>query len=226
MSDAVPAFRKSDSQGWLVLSNQIPGLGEESSLFMERMLALIDLSYPPLCLTLGSFSSAEADNFFDDYKTLTGVDVTIIDLWDLNCQETIEAVSQAGFVFFSGGLPMDWVTQIDPDGTGNTAVDFFHQDRMIMVVGPITASLGSWVYSPADGEIRPGLGWMPDAVVLPDEAAPMHYDDIREWLNEKQHAYAIGLPNDSIFALGPDGEIEVWSTTNPVIALGKGWSTV
>lgn len=225
MSDGVPTFRTPDSQGWLILSNQAPNLGNEAPMLMERMLALIDLSYPPLCLTLGSISSEDVDVFLDDYNTLTGVDVTIIDLWDLTYQETIAAVSEAGLVLFAGGLALDWVMQIDPDGLGSSAADFLYKDRMIMVIGPIIAGMGTWMYSTLDGDIKPGLNWVPNAIVLPDESAPMRDDIVRAWLTEHERAYAIGLPPDSIFALGPNGEVEVWSTTNPVIALGKGWGS-
>ncbi len=224
MSDAVPAFRTPDSEGWLVLSNRIPRLGNETPMLLERMLALIDLSYPPLCLTLGSISSDDMDDFLDDYKTLTGVDVTIIDLWDLNYQETIAAVSKAGFVILAGGLALDWVMQIDPDGLGQSAADFLHKDRLIMVIGSISASLGSWVYSPLEGDTKPGLNWIPDAMVLPDQDAPMKDENVRAWLREHGRAYAIGLSHDAIFALGSKGQVDVWSVAQPVIALGKGWS--
>jgi hypothetical protein len=224
MSDAVPAFLTPDSEGWLVLSNRIPRLGNETPMLMERMLALVDLSYPPLCLTLGSISSADMDDFLDDYKTLTGIDVTIIDLWDLNYQETIAAVSKAGFVILAGGLALDWVMQIDPEGLGNSASDFLQKDRLIMAIGMITASLGSWVYSPEEGDTKPGLNWIPDAIVLPDQDAPMQDENVRAWLTEHGRAYAIGLSHDAIFALGSQGKVEVWSTAQPVIALGKGWS--
>ncbi len=193
-------------------------------MLMERMLALIDLSYPPLCLMLGADETEAVDEFLDDYETLTGVEMTVIDLWDLSHEEAITAVSQAGFVIFTGGLALDWVAQIDPQGSGNSVVDFFQQERMIMVMGPVVASLGSWVYSPLEGDIKPGLDWIPNAVVLPDEVAPMGDDRIRALLARQERAYAIGLSHDSIFALGPQGNVEVWSSTKPVIALGKGWS--
>jgi hypothetical protein len=224
MSEVLPTFRKPNSKGWLVLSNRIPSLGDDTPMLMERMLALIDLSYPPLCLTLGSDDSEAVDEFLDDYETLTGVEMTVIDLWDLSHEEMITAVSQASFVIFTGGLALDWVAQIDPQGSGDSAADFFQQERMIMAIGPVVASLGSWVYSPLDGDIKPGLDWIPNAVVLPDEAAPMGDDRIQALLAERERAYAIGLPHDSIFALGPQGNVEVWSATKPVIALGKGWS--
>jgi len=193
-------------------------------MLMERMLALIDLSYPPLCLTLGSDDFKAVDDFIDDYETLTGVELTVVDLWDLSYEQTVAAVSQAGFVFFVGGLALDWVAQIDPLGSGNSAADFFRQNRMIMVLGPVVASLGSWVFSPLDGDIKSGLDWIPNAVVLPDEAAPMEDDRIRALLAGRERAFAIGLPHDSIFALGPQGNVEVWSAMKPVIALGRGWS--
>jgi len=224
MSEVLPAFRKPDSKGWLVLSNRVPSLGDKTTMLMERMLALIDLSYPPLCLTLGSDDFEAVDDFIDDYETLTGVELTVVDLWDLSYEQTVAAVSQAGFVFFVGGLALDWVAQIDPLGSGNSAADFFRQNRMIMVLGPVVASLGSWVFSPLDGDIKPGLDWIPNAVVLPDEAAPMEDDRIRALLAGRERAFAIGLPHDSIFALGPQGNVEVWSAMKPVIALGRGWS--
>jgi len=224
MSEVLPAFRKPDSKGWLVLSNRVPSLGDKTPMLMERMLALIDLSYPPLCLTLGSDDFKAVDDFIDDYETLTGVELTVVDLWDLSYEQTVAAVSQAGFVFFVGGLALDWVAQIDPLSSGNSAADFFRQNRVIMVLGPVVASLGSWVFSPLDGDIKPGLDWIPNAVVLPDEAAPMEDDRIRALLAGRERAFAIGLPHDSIFALGPQGNVEVWSAMKPVIALGRGWS--
>ena len=223
MSDATPLFRKPGSQGWLVLCNRIPKLGNQTPLLIERMLEVVDLSFPPLCLTLDSTAAEDLQVFLDDYKTLTGVDVALIDLWDLDYQEMVKAVSQAGLVVMTGGLLLDWAERIDPRGDGNSADDFLLNGRMLMAVGPVVANLGAYVLSPVEGEIIAGLGWMPGAMVLPDEIAPIDIAAVRHWLSGEENSYAIGLPHESIFALGPQGEVEVWGVSKPVISLGKGW---
>ena len=127
MSDSAPLFRNPGSQGWLVLCNRMPKLGNQTPLLMERMLEVVDLSFPPLCLTLDSTATEDLQEFFDDYKTLTDVDVALIDLWDLNYQEMTEAVSQAGLVILTGGLLLDWAERIDPREDGNSADDFLRE---------------------------------------------------------------------------------------------------
>ena len=131
--------------------------------------------------------------------------------------------SQAGLVVMTGGLLLDWAERIDPRGDGNSADDFLLNGRMLMAVGPVVANLGAYVLSPVEGEIIAGLGWMPGAMVLPDEIAPIDIAAVRHWLSGEENSYAIGLPHESIFALGPQGEVEVWGISKPVISLGKGW---
>ncbi|NIS82824.1 MAG: hypothetical protein GTO14_22090 [Anaerolineales bacterium] len=218
-------FRRPKVPGWMVLTGVMPSLGMGSPLFMERMLELVDLSWPPVCLALEAGLSEEFGTVLDDLETLLGVDVTVLDLSDMSPDEVVEAGRQSGLIVLAGGESSDWYNHFIADPIREHPETFIQQGRMFIAVGSAAGALGVWMHSSVEGDLFPGLGWLVGGIVLPGETAPMEIPSVRETLQAEEHSYAIGLPAGAILALGPDEEVEVWGNVKPVISLGKGWGT-
>jgi hypothetical protein len=218
-------FRRPEAPGWIVLAGEMPSLGMGSPLFMERMLEVVDLSWPPVCLVLEPGLSEDLSTVLDDFETLLGVDVTVLDLSDMLVDEVVEAVTQAGLIILAGGEPSDWYSYLKADQIRLHPESIIQKGRVIIAIGSAASALGTWMYSGIEENIFPGLDWLMGGIVVPGENTPMDILVVRERLQAAEHMYAIGLPAGAILALGPSDEVEVWGSVKPVIALGKGWGT-
>jgi hypothetical protein len=67
------------------------------------------------------------------------------------------------------------------------------------------------------------LGWLGAALVVPGQDTPAELASVRQHLTANPKAYALGLSEYTLVALGPEGEIEVWGASKPTIILGQGW---
>lgn len=218
-------FRRPEAPGWMVITGQMPSLGMGSPLFMERMLEVVDLSWPPVCLALEPRLSEDFSAVLDDFETLLGVDVTVLDLSDISPDEVIDAATQAGVLILAGGEPIDWYNYLKTDQIRLHPDSLIQKGRVFIAIGSAASALGTWMYSNIEESILPGLGWLMGGIVVPGENTPMDILVIRDRLEAEEHTYAIGLPAGAILALGPSDEVEVWGNVKPVIALGKGWGS-
>jgi hypothetical protein len=80
--------------------------------------------------------------------------------------------------------------------------------------------MGSWVFQEENASLLDALGWVMNGIILPDQPAPSHIDQIRDHISDHIESYAIGLPEHAMLALGPENQIEVWSDTPPTVFLG------
>lgn len=128
-----------------------------------------------------------------------------------------------GGLILQGGSPLDWVQaaprlQWKEQEAASPFID------LVLMAGAPCAAVGQWMVSaPTPEAIVPGLGWLPQGIVTPGLGRPADLPPVRELLLDEPRSFAIGLPPGGILALGPSGELEIWSEVNPGILLGKGW---
>ena len=134
------------------------------------------------------------------------------------------AVEQAGLVVLAGGTNLLWLEALDRTALEESLLQQLEDGGMVLALGAPAAALGSWMF-PAEGE-EPviGLGWMPGGIVLPGIGDPSTLPEIRKLLASQARSYALGLLPDTALAVGPEGEVEVWSSQAPTLMLGKGWN--
>lgn len=224
MSEAVEVLCRPHTGGWLILSGGIPSLGGSTPQLADQLLGHIDLSWPPLVLTLGQEARAQVDRFREEIETLVGVAPRMLDLERVPPTEYAEASLAARFLLLLGGAAEGWRSALDPRYPGLEPESLMADERVVLAAGGAAAVLGSWMPAESSTSVAPGLGWLPHAIVLPGVNDPAEQAPIREQLQTAEKAYAIGLPESVLLALGPGNRIEVWSERAPVIALGAGWT--
>lgn len=223
MNQPEKVFQRLHADGWLVLSGPLPSLGGETPQFAERLLEKVDLSRLPLFLTTEETIDTSMRQFIGDLETLLDVPVTVIQVHRALKAELDEACMTASLIVLAGGRISEWIKVFDPSISGLKPEQIVDEGRLVLVTGPAASILGSWTFLDKEVQLVPGLGWLKGAVVLPEVSRPMESPAIKQLLSQQKYSYALGIPRGAILAMGPRGEIEVWSDTAPAVALGIGW---
>ena len=223
MSKPRKVFQRLQTYGWLVLSSTLPSLGGETPQLTERLLERIDLSYLPLFLTTDETIDFKMQEFIDDVETLLDVPVTVIRIQRVSKAELDEACMNASLIVLAGSRVDEWIKIFDPSTAILMPEQMMGESKLVLVSGSAASIMGSWTFMEHGNQLIPGLGWLPGAVVLPEVLYPTESPDPKQLLSEQKFSYALGITQGAILALGPEGEIEVWSETTPVVTLGTGW---
>lgn len=220
MTSAEEVLQHSSQSGWLVLASQIPRLGGETPELAERLLERMDLSRPPVCLTAEESPPQGLDLLLEEFETLLGVRPAVLPA----SLEPPTELAFVGLILLTGGTTSYWVEALENTLLGEVILQALQQGGVIFAVGPAAGAVGSWALPDSAREPISGLNWVAGAVVLPGEAAPGEQEHVRAILRDNPKAYALGLADHTLVALGPGGEIEVWGESQPTIILGQGWS--
>lgn len=219
MSRAEDVLHHEGRAGWLVLASQVPRLGGETPELAQRLVERMDLSRPPVCLSMQEKPAEGLDLLLEEFETLLGVRPAILSA-EL---EPPAELALVGLILLTGGRTSAWVEALDNTLLGEVILQALQQGGVVFAMGPAAGAMGSWSLPQGAGELLPGLSWVAGAVVLPGEGDPAERDPVRELLRENPRAYALGLAEHTLLALGPAGEIEVWGEAQPKIILGQGW---
>jgi hypothetical protein len=221
MSSGARVLRRPGSMGWLVLGYGSFRLSAEDPV-VQRILELIDQGRPMLLLEAGSDSHAGTD-FPEWMSELIGQPLVSLTGTAENAAQIREAWLNAGLIYLAGGTQEAW-KQLIGEQTFQGYPEEILTDASVMIAGGMSSGVfGTWMLDSPGGELVSGLGWLEGGVIMPGEASPSSEPAVLELLEGMEPAYALGLPADSHLALGPDGEIEVWSEAPPAILLGRGW---
>ncbi|MGD2251378.1 MAG: hypothetical protein PVF70_00520 [Anaerolineales bacterium] len=186
----------------------------------DRLLEAVDFSLPLLGILPPREANRELQGFMADLGILFESQISLTST-DMN---PTEAVEQAGLVVLAGGDSLHWLEALDRTALEESLLRQLGGGGMVLALGAPGAALGSWIL-PAEGEkIKIGLGWMPGGIVLPGIGDPSTLPQVLELLVSKIRSYALGLLPETALAVGPEGEVEVWSSMPPTLMLGKGWS--
>lgn len=222
MSVAEGILRRRGETGWIVLAEALPVFGGVHRDLGDKVLSSIDLSLPPLCILAPEHELESTQDFLEEVEALLGLPIEVIQLEEFSGAEW----SQAGLIVLVGGPSEAWVTRLSRLGRGSRPSYGPAEGSLVLAAGPAAGALGSWVLSPGESAPSPGLGWLPGAMVLPGWGAPTEKEPVRKALAREERSYAVALPESSILALGPEGEVEVWGDVKPTIALGPSWSRI
>ena len=220
----LPFLQRPRAKGWIVLTGSTPSLGRDSPRFPDYILENTDLAWAPCCLTADDMENEDLNTFLDDLEMLLNVDVQRLGLGMISKEEYQTRLSAGGFLMLAGGSAVTWVETMGSVGLRTQPEIALGKGRLLLAVGGAAAALGSWIRVPGEDALHDGLEWIRGAVVLPDVESPAHDREIQSWLKRVDRSYAIGLPQGAVFALGPEGEVEVWGEVSPVLSLGAGWT--
>lgn len=205
--------------GWVVLASRVPRLGGATPELAERLLERMDLSRPPVCLIGEREAPPELAVLLDEFETLLGVRPAVLDA-GLEPPAELAAIS---LLILVGGSTRGWIQSLDNTLLGELVLQALAAGGIVLAVGPAAGAVGSWALPNASQDTISGLNWIGSAVILPDETAPGELEPVKGLLRAQTKAFALGLAPDTVVALGPSGEIEVWGEARPTIILGSGW---
>lgn len=212
-------LRRIQGEGWVVLAGGPPELGHTYPVLAERLVQHTDLSQPGLVLTAGP-PTPDGRQFVEDVDVLFNSNVEVHSLDELAGAPELGR----GLIALLGGQVSEWLTACDAAGLDESLLVSLTEGGLVFATQAASACFGSWTLLGSGPEISPGLAWLPGAIVIPGETDPAEREEVRRFLRERDHAYAIGLPATAILALGPQGQVEVWGGAAPRVALGKGWA--
>ena len=221
MTQAPQLFQHSYNSAWLVLATHQSLLPPYLFDLSLEMTALIDETAPILFLQMPGQEDEALAPFLSQLSDALGSDR--ISSYDVNDVDLKQHQGGIGGLVLYGGSPLDWVRAAPKVEWGERSPSSPLIDLVILVGAPC-AAVGQWMLSaPEPDAVVPGLGWLPDGIVTPGLDRPGDLPAVRGLIADEPRSFAIGLPPGGILALGPSGELEIWSQVRPGILLGNGW---
>ena len=212
-------FRRIRGQGWLVLAGGAPTLGRPYPRLAEHLLDHTDLSQPCTILVSGH-ATHKQEQFLEDVDVLLDSHVQLRD---------VEAIPHApdlgsGLLALLGGEAAVWLETFAKKGLEVSLLSSLTDGGVVLAAPEASQCFGSWAFPRNAQDPARGLGWLPGAAVIAGETDPADDVRVRHLFKGRERVYALGLPTAAILALGPEGQVEVWSDASPRVALGKGWA--
>ncbi len=213
-------IRRLGTMGWLVLSGRPPEIGDRSPKLSEKILDLTDLSKTPVLMTFGEMHDRSYLDLFADLEILFSCTLQIIDLQTLPVEALRELWLDSSLKILGEGTVEEWYKILGVDLFKVRPEEILPDDSVLLAIDSAAAVMGSWVFQEENGSLLDALGWVMNGIILPGQPAPSHFDHIRDHISDHTESYAIGLPEYTLLALGPENQIEVWSDTPPIVFLG------
>ncbi len=214
-SDSYHVFRRAGGRGWLVLAGEMEGFARSLGLLSGNLLVHADLSQPPRLVLGPKTDHASATTLSRSIEQWLGSRVQRKDL----ASQTIGSWVGKGLIVLAGGPWRDWLETL----ASFSPREVLDEGSLVCAVGPAAETFGRWIFPAGEREPSAGLSWLPGAVVQTDVVDPVALAAVRGFLSRELYSYAISLPAEAVLALGPAGEVEVWSREAPTVILGVGW---
>lgn len=217
-SDSHPVLRRSGGKGWLGLAADLEGLGRSLGLLGENLLVHGDFGSSPRLVLGPQIRQSAVEAFSLSLEAWLGSPARCYLLVD----SMVSGWAGSGLVVLAGGAVADWVRAL----SRCSADEILVEGSTVLAVGSAAAALGQWIFAAGARTPTAGLSWLPRAIVLSDLEAPAAPEAVHAFLAHELYSYAVSLPVEGALALGPAGEVEVWSREAPTVILGVGWRLV
>lgn len=222
MTDGQVFARSRPWQGWLILAGGLPAFHLEAPSVADRLLQKAATSPCAVWIDAEVTLNAGVERMIDEIEPFLSSPIE-----RLGPEEKAPDVDlEAGLILMVGNDLNRWLQSIGSTPTGLWALRRLDEGSAVFACGAAAAVLGERAFSPvADDRGCEGVGWLPGAVVLPGTPDPAHQPQVKRYLSETDRSYALGLLDETVMAIGPQGQIEVWSGAPPKVVLGRGWIT-
>jgi hypothetical protein len=208
--------------GWLVLAGELRGDHQATSGIADRLLEKADPSLGVIWIDPEAAASPGVERVIEDIEPLLAAPVERLGPRDDMPGHDLEI----GLILMTGRDIALWHAVLGSSPTGRWVADRLDTGSVVFACGGPAAALGAVSYPEGPGgPEKPGLGWLPGAVLLPGVSHPADHPEVKQYLSETDHSYALGLEPGAAVAIGPNGEVEVWAGGPPKIVLGRGWMT-
>ncbi len=215
---AVELFSRLHSAGWLVLAPGLPTFGGLYPDLAAHLLEHIDLAGASVCICAASAELKVAGRFADELEALLDRECPVSLLGG-----TAGKPPESALAVLCGGEIGAWAAALAEGSPTGTWLAELAESGLVLAAGPAAAAVGAWGALLQDEALTAGADWLSQAIVLPGAEDPGEASRVRELLAGPVRAYAIGLPEGSILALGPSEQVELWGSVRPTILLGGGW---
>lgn len=206
--------------GWLVVAGGVPAIPLELPGIADRLLAKTHPSLAAVWIDPEPGPNPGIERLIEEIEPLLFAPVERVGPGDAMPDDAVDV----GLILVGGGDPDCWLKTLGSAAMGRWVSDRLDDGSAVFATGAAAAVLGSHVF---DDEADPvgdtGLGWLTGAVLLPGILDPADCPGVRQYLSKTVHSYALGLPEGTAVAIGPQGQIEVWTGEPPKIVLGRGW---
>ncbi len=206
--------------GWLVLAGEVPEAHLDTSEISGRLLERADPSLAAVWIDPEARLDPGVERIIDEMEPLLSAPIERLGPGDDIPGSDVEV----GLILMTGGDLALWADMLGSGSAGQWVGDRLDDGSIVFAGAAAAAALGELVFR--DG-VRDrgtaGAGWLPGAVLLPSVSDPADHPDVREYLSDTDHSYALGLQPGTAVAIGPQGQVEVWSSEPPRIVLGRGW---
>lgn len=208
-------LRRCSGKGWLGLASDLERLGKSLDVLGEHLLVHTDFTRRPRLVLGPQAKRASAEAFQRSLETWLGTEARSQTL----AAGKIDGWSGEGLVVLAGGATDDWVQVLSPSSPD----DVLMEGTTLLAVGSAAEALGQWIFAAGARSPTAGLSWLPGAIILSHLEAPTALEAVHTFLARELYLYALSLPAEGALALGPDGEVELWSREAPTVILGAGW---
>jgi len=206
--------------GWLVISGGIPATRPDVQSISERLLKTVDPSLAPVWIDPEGEPAPGLEDMIEDMELLLSAPIERLEPGD----DMPGAEIEVGLILIVGRNLDRWLETLGSTPAGDWVADRLDAGVVVFAGAAAAAVLGDRIFPDgADSPGCPGLGWLPGAVLLPGVSDPVDYPEVREYLTKTDHSYALGLQEGTAVAIGPQGQVEVWTGEPPRIVLGRGW---
>ena len=211
MPDQAP-FSWIDSPGWIVLSGPSDPLSDIRAQALSRFNAGGVVAYISLADDLG-------DALMDDMAELGAPTGYLVDLEEQDNNETYDRLIHAGIIVVDAAEQADRLLRLMRQTAVHALKDALSHGALILFEGA-AASLAGERFLAANGEVRSGLKFLSNVLVVPNQSSIASYTDSHKARLTLPETVFIGLPRGAALVLGPDGQIETWGDGDVTISLG------
>lgn len=197
-------------------------LGDQEGIDLDiEAQALARIAYgEPIAYIWAASDADTADRHLarlDEMGAPTGYLVDVVTEDDATIRTQLD---EAGMIILGDGHAAEALRAALPGAALEGIQAAYERGAVIFGIGAGAAALGNYV------EGANGLGWLENAIIMPNYDDPSQAARLRSWLEDRPTAYGVGIGSRSALALGAEGQVEAWGERRITIALGSALTSV